>query len=78
MNKELFKALLTIRETHSRIELASKVLETSRNKDHSACLVLESLQHSKRLLREGYEQVKQVYLSDKSEELRESHKEWPI
>ena len=76
-DKELFKALLTLRETHSRIELASKVLETSRTKDHVACLVLESLQHSKRLLLEGYEQVKHVYLSDKSEELRKTHKEWP-
>ena len=53
-DKELFKALLNLREIQSRIELASKVLETSRNKDHAACLVLESLQHSRRLLREGY------------------------
>ena len=77
-DKELFRALLTLRETHSRIELASMVLETSRNKDHASCLVLESMQHSKRLLLEGYEQVKEIYLSDKSEELRKTHKEWTL
>tara|TARA_R100001086_G_scaffold248580_1_gene185891 strand:- start:124 stop:489 length:366 start_codon:yes stop_codon:yes gene_type:complete len=75
---ELFRALLMLRKTHSKIELACKMLESSRGKDDSPCLVLENLKDSRRLLREGYEQVKEVYLSDKSEELRESHKEWPL
>ncbi len=75
---ELFRALLILRKTHSKIELASRMLESSGDEGDLPCLVLENLEHSKRLLREGYEQVKEVYLSDKSEELRESHKEWPL
>ena len=75
---ELFRALLILRKTYSKIELASKMLESSRDEGGSPCLVLENLKDSRRLLREGYEQVKEVYLSDKSQELRESHKDWPL
>jgi len=75
---ELFRALLILRKTHSKIELASRMLESSRDEDDLPCLALENLKDSRRLLREGYEQVKDVYLSDKSQELRERHKEWPL